>query len=57
MRLYDDHCVFDPSGHELRTNIKMNALKTVLLMLVYSYFLSFMASIHHIKTSKYTNLF
>jgi hypothetical protein len=30
MGLYDNPCVFEPSGHELRTNINTNALKTVL---------------------------
>jgi hypothetical protein len=57
MGLYDNHCVFEPLGHELRTNMNSNVLKTVLLTLVYSCFLSFVASIQHITTPKCTDLF
>jgi hypothetical protein len=49
MGLYHKICVMEPLGHELRTKININALKTVFSMLVYSCFLSFVASIHRIK--------
>jgi hypothetical protein len=48
MGLYDNLTVFKPLGHELHTNMNTNALKPLLLTLVYSYFLSFVASIHQI---------
>jgi hypothetical protein len=57
MDLYDNLTVFKPLGHELHTKMNTNALKPVLLTLVYSYFLSFVASIHQIKKQKSTNLF
>jgi hypothetical protein len=57
MGLYDNLCVLEPLGYELRTSMNINALKTVFLMSVYSYFLSFVASIHHIKLPKCANLF
>jgi hypothetical protein len=39
-------------GHELPTNMIINALKTVFLLLVYSSFMSFMVSFHHIESPK-----
>jgi transcription initiation factor IIE alpha subunit len=40
--------------HALRTKMNSNALKIILIVLVYSNFISFMASVQHIKLSKYT---
>jgi hypothetical protein len=36
MGLYDNLTVFKPLGHELHTNMNTNALKPVLIALVYS---------------------
>jgi hypothetical protein len=57
MGLYDNLTVFKPLGHELHTNMNTNTLKPVLIALVYSYFLTFVPSIHQIETPKSTNLF
>ena len=48
MGLYDNLTVFKPLGHELHANMSTDALKPLLLTLVYSYFPSFVASIHRI---------
>jgi hypothetical protein len=43
--------------HELRIKMNTNALNIILLLLVYSSFLSFEAPLQHIKSSKYIKLF
>jgi hypothetical protein len=55
--LYHNLCLLEQLGHELRTNMKTNALKTVLIILIYSSFQSFVASSHHTKSPKGTKLF
>jgi hypothetical protein len=57
MGLYYNHCVLDPFGHELRTNMNINTLKTVLFHLVYSSFLSFVSTFRDNKSPKCTKLF
>jgi hypothetical protein len=53
MKYYYNHCILKPLENELRTRINTNTLKTILLLLVYSYFfLSLMASFQHIKSPK-----
>jgi hypothetical protein len=47
--LYYNHPVLEPFGHECRTKMNTNTMKTVLLQLVYSSFLSFGSSFHDIK--------
>jgi hypothetical protein len=36
MGFYQNLCVLEPLGHELRTNMKTNALKTVLIIFKFS---------------------
>jgi hypothetical protein len=55
--LYYNHYVLEPLGYELRTNINTDALKTVHFQLLYSIFLSFIASFCHIKSLKSSTLF
>jgi hypothetical protein len=57
MDLFYNFSVLDPLGHGLCTKVIRNALKTILLPFVYSYFISFAASFQHIKSTKYTMLF
>jgi hypothetical protein len=57
MRLYYNHSVSEPFGLELRTNMNINALKTVHPELLNSSFLSFIASLHHIISPKCSKLF
>jgi hypothetical protein len=57
MGLYHNIFMLEPLGRKLRTNMKTNALKIVLLMFVYSSFLSSVASFQHIKSPKCTKLF
>jgi hypothetical protein len=57
MGLYYNHNVSEPFGLELRTNMNINALKIVQLELLYSTFLSFIASFHHIISPKCSELF
>jgi hypothetical protein len=57
MGLYRNHCVLEPFGHELCTNMNTNALKNVHLELLYSSFQSFIASFHHIKSPKCSMIF
>jgi hypothetical protein len=55
MGLYYNHCMLEPFGHELHTNMNTDELKTVHLQLLYSRFLSFIASFCHIKSPKCSN--
>jgi hypothetical protein len=55
--LYYNYCMLVPFGYKLRTNLSTNALKDVLLELVYSSFLSFISSFQDIKSQKCTKLF
>jgi hypothetical protein len=57
MGLYYNHRVLEPFGHNLCIIMNTNALKTILLELVHSSFLSFVSSFHDIKSSKCTMLF
>jgi hypothetical protein len=57
MKYYYNHCILKPLENELRVRINTNTLKTILLLLVYSYFLSLMASFQHIKSPKDAQLF
>jgi hypothetical protein len=40
MSLLNNHCVLEPLGHELRTEINTTALKIVLILLIYLNFSS-----------------
>jgi hypothetical protein len=55
--LYYNNCVLEPFGHKLDINMNTNALRTVLIELVYSSFLSFVSSFHGINSPKCTKLF
>jgi hypothetical protein len=55
--LYYNHCVLGPLENELRTKKNTNTLKIILLLLVYSSSLSYLASFHDEKSLKYTKLF
>jgi hypothetical protein len=57
MDLYYNIYVLEPLEYELCTTMNTNALKTILLMFVYSMFLSFVASFQHKKPPKCTKLF
>jgi hypothetical protein len=57
MGLYYNHCVLDPFGHELRTNMNINTLKSIPFQLVYSSFLSFVSTFRDNKSPKCTKLF
>jgi hypothetical protein len=57
MNLYYNIYVLEPLGHRLRAKMNTNALETMLILFVYSSFLSFVTSFKHIKLSKCTKLF
>jgi hypothetical protein len=40
MGLYDNHCILELLGHELRASMIINALKTLFFLFVYSSFIS-----------------
>jgi hypothetical protein len=53
--LYYNHCMIDPLGHELRTNMN-NTLKIILLQLVYSSFLAFLSPFRDNTSPKCTKV-
>jgi hypothetical protein len=57
MSLYYNHYMLEQFRLELRTNMNTNTLKNAHLQLVQLIFLSFIASVYHIKLQKYRKLF
>jgi hypothetical protein len=57
MNLNYNFSMLERLEHEFRAKKHTHALKTILLLFVYSSFLSFIVSFQHIKSSKCTKLF
>jgi hypothetical protein len=55
--LYYNHCVFESAEDKLGTNMNTNAVRTLLLELVYSSFRSIVFLFHDIKSQKNIKLF
>jgi hypothetical protein len=57
MDLYYNFFTLEPLRHELRTNMNTNTLKIILLLFVYSSFLSSVAAFQNVKSPKCTKIF